>query len=264
MNTAAENLPVLELKGVTKAFGGLVAVQDVNLRVEPGQIYGLIGPNGAGKTTAFNIITGIYRPTAGLIIYNGRDITGIQPHRAAQMGIARTFQNIRLFSQLSVFQNVLISVQLRASYTLGEAVSRLGRFRAEEKALRERTEELLELVKIQHRSRMRANELPYGEQRKVEIARALALEPKLLLLDEPAAGMNPDESIRLSEFIQEIHQRFGLTTVMIEHHMDVAMGICERITVLDFGRVIAEGTPDEVQTNEAVIEAYLGTKWEAV
>ncbi|MHB0885798.1 MAG: ABC transporter ATP-binding protein [Bacillota bacterium] len=255
---------MLELQGVTKTFGGLVAVQDVDLRVPPGLIYGLIGPNGAGKTTAFNIITGIYKPTSGHILFDGRDITGVQPHRAAQMGIARTFQNIRLFSQLSVFQNVLMSVQLRAKYTIGEAVGRFGRFRAEEKALEARANELLELVKISHRAKMRANELPYGEQRKVEIARALALNPKLLLLDEPAAGMNPDESIRLSEFIEDIHYQFGLTTVMIEHHMDVAMGICERITVLDFGRVIADGTPEEVQTNEGVIEAYLGTKWEAV
>jgi branched-chain amino acid transport system ATP-binding protein len=249
---------VLALSGVTKHFGGLVAVSDFNLEMAKGELVGLIGPNGAGKTTVFNVVTGMYQPTEGSIAFMGEDITGQRPHIIARKGIARTFQNLRLFRNLTALANVLTAAQMGVGYSFLAALTRSGSFQKGERETRERSEYLLEMVGLGDKMREKASNLPYGYQRKLEVARALALSPRLLLLDEPAAGMNPDESLDLMDLIQRIREEFHLTILLIEHHMDVVMGICERILVLNFGTTIAEGCADEVQENEEVIKAYLG------
>ncbi|HBK58855.1 MAG TPA: high-affinity branched-chain amino acid ABC transporter ATP-binding protein LivG [Spirochaetaceae bacterium] len=255
---------ILHIRDLTKQFGGLTAVDAVSFSVPEGGIVGLIGPNGAGKTTIFNLITGIYRPTSGSIEYRGKSIVGLEPFRIADMGITRTFQNIRLFKNLSVFDNVLTACHLSANYSFAEAILRLPRFRAQEKHLTANAEELLGIMNLSDYRDLIANNLPYGLQRRLEIVRALALNPKLLLLDEPAAGMNPDETEQLMRLIVRIRDDFGLSVLVIEHHMDLIMGVCEHIVVLNFGEKIAEGSADEISKNAQVIEAYLGTSEEAV
>jgi ABC-type branched-chain amino acid transport systems, ATPase component len=250
--------PVLEMQNVEKHFGGVHAIDNFSVKIEQGQIHGLIGPNGAGKTTIFNNITGIYAPDSGKIIFMGQDITGTSPHRVAQLGIGRTFQNIRLFSNLSVMDNVIIASGMDATYNLYEAIVHSAKYKEREKHLQEKAMHLLEIVGLQDKANERANSLPYGHQRKLEIARAMALEPKLLLLDEPAAGMNADESMELVEFVREIRDRFRITILMIEHHMDVVSNLCDYCTVLNFGKTLAVGTPAEVKSNPDVISAYLG------
>jgi len=253
----AEVVP-LEIKNLSKSFGGLRACSDVSLELKQNSLTGLIGPNGAGKTTVFNLITGVYLPTDGQIIYKGRDISGLQPHTINQMGIARTFQNIRLFPNLSVLDNVRIAYHPHAGYNLFDSILGNRHFQIKDKELTERTVEFLSVFNLHDRLDEIAKNLPYGEQRRLEIARALAAEPELLLLDEPAAGMNPQETVVLMDLIHFIRERFNLTILLIEHQMRVVMGICETIHVMDFGQIIARGTPQEIQTNEKVIEAYLG------
>lgn len=249
---------LLRTQQLTMEFGGLRAVSDLNLVIAPGEIVGLIGPNGAGKTTVFNVITGVYRPTSGQVIFGDRDITGWKPNLITAQGIARTFQNIRLFNTMTVMENVMISKHVRLGATLGEALLGLPRYSRQRRRHYEECLELLAKVQLDDVINEPATSLPYGKQRRLEIARALATEPNLLLLDEPAAGMNPQESLELMEFIARIRDEFDLTVFMIEHHMDVVMGICQRIYVLDYGVNLAEGTPEEIQNNEKVIEAYLG------
>jgi branched-chain amino acid transport system ATP-binding protein len=250
--------PNLEIESLSKHFGGVKAINNFSVCVEKNQIYGLIGPNGAGKTTIFNTITGIYKPTKGSIKFEDREISNKLPFQVAQMGIGRTFQNIRLFTKLSVVENVYIASQGAAKYGLFEAVTRLGNFGKAERQLKERAYNLLELLGLADIANKQAGSLPYAHQRRLEIARSLALNPRLILLDEPAAGTNPDESMELVDFIKEIHEKFNLTILMIEHHMDVVMSLCHYITVLNFGEVICQGTPGEVQQSSCVIEAYLG------
>ncbi len=249
---------ILKIEGLTKLFGGLRAVNNFALSLHKGDLNGLIGPNGAGKTTVFNMITGVYVPTMGDIQFKGQDITGLEPYRINQMGIARTFQNIRLFPNLTVLDNVRIAYHPHAGYSLMDGIFRNNRYNAKERELTERAQDFLSVFSLQDRQGEIAKNLPYGEQRRLEIARALAAEPRLLLLDEPAAGMNPAESVALMDMIHFIRERFHLTILLIEHQMRVVMGICEYITVMDFGEVIARGTPAEIQANSRVVEAYLG------
>lgn len=249
---------ILEMQNVEKHFGGVRAIDNFSLTLEDGQIHGLIGPNGAGKTTIFNNITGIYAPSAGKIFFDGQKITGLPPYKIAQLGIGRTFQNIRLFSNLSVIDNVIIASNLDAKYNLAQAVFKTAKYKALEKELKEKAMGLLEVVGLQDKTEEKANSLPYGHQRKLEIARAMALNPKLLLLDEPAAGMNAEESLELVSFVKEIKEKFKITILMIEHHMDVVTNLCDYCTVLNFGKTIAVGTPAEVKSNPDVIKAYLG------
>lgn len=251
-------MSVLSLKNLTKKFGGLTAVDNVNLSIEEGEIFGLIGPNGAGKTTIFNLITAIYSITEGEIYFYGKKLEGIKPFEIANMGITRTFQNIRLFKKLTVYDNVLTACHKLADYSLWNSVIRIGKYKGQEKILNNKTEELLKLMGLWDYKDIVASNLPYGLQRKLEIARALALEPRLLLLDEPAAGMNPEETLQLMELIKEIRSKFNLTVLIIEHHMDLIMGVCDRIFVLNFGIPLAIGTPKEIQEDKKVIEAYLG------
>jgi branched-chain amino acid transport system ATP-binding protein len=250
--------PILEIDALSKHFGGVKAINNFSVKIEKNQIYGLIGPNGAGKTTIFNTITGIYKPTAGTIKFEGKEISNKLPHQIATLGIGRTFQNIRLFSKLSVVENVYIASQGLANYGLIEGVTRVGRFSKAEKNIKENANNLLKLLNLSDIANKEAGSLPYAHQRRLEIARCLALNPRLILLDEPAAGTNPDESKELVTFIREIHKNFDLTILMIEHHMDVVMGLCDYITVLDFGQAICHGTPEEVRNDPCVVDAYLG------
>ncbi len=250
--------PVLQIVRLTKSFGGLRAVNEFDLTVERGELAGLIGPNGAGKTTVFNMISGLYVPTSGDIRFEGESIVGLEPHEVTQAGIGRTFQNIRLFPNLTVLDNVRIAYHPHAGYSMFDALLRTRRFEAKERELTERARDFLAIFRLDRYQDELAKNLPYGEQRRVEIARALACAPRLLLLDEPAAGMNPGEIMTLMELIHFIRDRFNLTILLIEHQMRLVMGICERITVMDFGEVIARGTADEIQNDPRVIEAYLG------
>ncbi len=256
--TTGTSVSTLSIEGLTKHFGGLRAVGGVSLTVRHGELAGLIGPNGAGKTTVFNMISGLYVPSAGDIRFQGLSTLGMEPFEVTQLGIARTFQNIRLFPNLSVLDNVRIAYHPHAGYGLFDAILRSGHFLAKERELTERAQDFLAIFGLERIQNEQASSLPYGEQRRVEIARALASNPRLLLLDEPAAGMNPAEIVTLMELIHFIRDRFDLTILLIEHQMRVVMGICEYITVMDFGEVIARGTPKEIQGNAKVIEAYLG------
>ena len=251
-------MSVLSLNNLTKQFGGLTAVDNVTFDIEKGEIFGLIGPNGAGKTTIFNLITGIYSITSGEIFYYDKKLENVKPFEIANMGITRTFQNIRLFKKLNAYDNVLTACHKLADYSLFDSVIRVGKFKPQEKGLNEKTTELLKLMGLWDYKDVVASNLPYGLQRKLEIARALALEPKLLLLDEPAAGMNPEETIQLVELIKEIRDKFELTVLLIELHMDLIMGVSDRIFVLNFGIPLALGTPKEIQGDKRVVEAYLG------
>jgi branched-chain amino acid transport system ATP-binding protein len=250
---------ILEARKVTKIFGGLWANKDVDFDIPRRRIVSLIGPNGAGKTTFFNQLTGMFEPTSGTIEFEGESILGLKPHKVVQMGVARTFQNIRLFSDMSVLGNVMVGRHVRMKSSWYESLFRLPWVREEEEETRRRAFELMELVNLSRRYEGEfAKNLPYGDQRRLEIARALATEPKLLLLDEPTAGMNPGETAEMTRLIARLRDELGLSILLIEHDMKVVMGVSERITVLDYGEKIAEGSPEEIRTNDRVIEAYLG------
>lgn len=260
-------MTVLKLEDISISFGGLKAVFNFNLELQQGELVGLIGPNGAGKTTIFNMITGVYTPTGGDIYLRQNDglkkITGYKPYQITRLGMARTFQNIRLFKELSVLDNVRIAHHFNVKSNALQSIFRTPGFYKEEAEIREKALKLLKLFSIDHKSEELAKNLPYGEQRKLEIARALATNPRLLLLDEPAAGMNPQETMDLMNLIQFIRKEFDLTILLIEHDMNLVMGICERIVVLDYGQIIAEGNPEAIKHNPRVIKAYLGEEVEA-
>jgi branched-chain amino acid transport system ATP-binding protein len=255
-------MAILSVKKITKSFGGLTAVSNVSLELEKGELVGLIGPNGAGKTTLFNLLTGVYSPTSGTITLDldgkKRDIQGLKPSTICQAGVARTFQNIRLFNNLTVLDNVKIAMHKNVKYGLLSGVFQLPSYKREEKRLQEESIELLRIMKLDSKKDELAKNLPYGEQRHLEIARALATKPALLLLDEPAAGMNPAETAELTELIEWIRREFNLTILLIEHDMSLVMKICKRLYVLDYGMLIANGTPEEIKSDKRVIKAYLG------
>ena len=249
---------LLKVNDVSMVFGGLRAVSNFSMEINKGELIGLIGPNGAGKTTAFNMLTGVYNPTEGEITFDGQRINGKKPYQVTAMGIARTFQNIRLFSELSVLENVKVAYNMHVKYSVLEAVARFGRYYEEEAEIEAKAIDLLKIFKLDKYKDEVAKNLPYGEQRRLEIARALATQPKLLLLDEPAAGMNPQETHELMELIRWIRNEFNLSILLIEHDMGLVMGVCERIYVLEYGFCIANGVPEEIKHNKRVIEAYLG------
>ena len=251
-------MALLEVKSLGISFGGLRAVDDFNLKIEKGQLYGLIGPNGAGKTTVFNMLTGVYKPTDGSIFLDGENITGKKTIDINKHGIARSFQNIRLFHQQSVIDNVKIGLHNEHTYSTLSGILRLPSYRKTEKIMNEKAMELLEVFDLQDEADILASNLPYGKQRKLEIARALATDPKLLLLDEPAAGMNPNETKELMETIRFVRDKFDMTVLLIEHDMKLVSGICEELTVLNFGQVLAQGKTSDVLNNPEVIKAYLG------
>ena len=252
------NTPLLDVRELAIQFGGLRAVDGLNMHVNKGQLYGLIGPNGAGKTTVFNMLTGVYKPTTGSIFLDGENITGKSPVEINKNGIARTFQNIRLFKGMSVLDNVKVAMQNSAKYTTIEGILRLPRYFREEKQMTERAIELLKVFDLDGEQKTLSQNLPYGKQRKLEIARALATNPKLLLLDEPAAGMNPNETAELMETIRSVRDKFDMTILLIEHDMKLVSGICEELTVLNFGQELAQGDTSAVLNDPKVITAYLG------
>ena len=257
-------MPLLEARGVTIRFGGLTAVADFNLAIEQHELVGLIGPNGAGKTTIFNMLTGVYAPTEGTIVFDGHSTAGCKPYDITALGVARTFQNIRLFKDLTVLDNVKIGGHIHFKYSGTSAVLHTNRFHKAEDEAEASAIELLRIFDLESRARDDARNLPYGDQRRLEIARALATRPKLLLLDEPAAGLNDRETHDLMATIHDVRDRFDIAILLIEHNMELVMGICERILVLNFGKTIAQGTPEALRANPVVIEAYLGEPVEAV
>lgn len=251
-------MAMLEVKNLSISFGGLKAVDDFNITIEKGQLYGLIGPNGAGKTTVFNLLTGVYKPDGGIILLDGKNIAGKKNIEINRAGVARTFQNIRLFKDLSVLDNVKVGLHNHHSYSTLAGIFRLPKYRKVEREMDERALELLKVFDLEEEFAVKASNLPYGKQRKLEIARALATEPKLLLLDEPAAGMNPNETKELMDTIQFVRDNFDMTILLIEHDMKLVSGICEKLTVLNFGQVLTQGDTSEVLNDKRVITAYLG------
>ena len=251
-------MAILDIKQITKRFGGLVAVKDLNMSLNPGDLYGLIGPNGAGKTTIFNLITGVYVPDEGLIVLDGKPIQGRKPSTIAKQGMSRTFQNIRLFKSMTVLENVQVARHMHKRQGVFDAIMRTKPLKDEESEIEQTAMELLKIFSLDSRAHELAKNLPYGSQRRLEIARALATNPKVLLLDEPAAGMNPQESIDLMRLIRFCRDKFQMTILLVEHNMKVVMGVCEKIQVIDYGETIALGSPKEIRDNPKVIEAYLG------
>jgi len=255
-------MKALEVINVKKSFGGVVAVDNISFSVEQGETLGIIGPNGAGKTTLFNLLTGFYKPEQGVIKLFDRDITGLSPYKISRCGVARTFQNLRLFRSLTVFENILSAVLQRNAYSIVSAIFRTDRYAVIESKAEEKARQLIDFFHLSEKEDLPAHSLPYGEQRELELARALCVEPKVLLIDEPGAGMNPKEIQELVKTIEEIKESFAVTIVIIEHQMGLVMNISDRVMVMDFGEKIMEGTPDEVRRNERVIKAYLGEEFE--